>query len=157
MKKQFSIQRGFTLIEILIVFTIIGVLTSLGIAAYASYNSLQVVQTSASDVGNMLTTARSRALSQVKPSTCGTNVLSGYQVDLSQSGSSYTLSAVCGSKQPMKTSSLPPQVTFDVSTPASVFFAVSSGTVATPATIKVNGYGRTKTITISGTGNVSIN
>jgi prepilin-type N-terminal cleavage/methylation domain-containing protein len=147
---------GFTLIELLVVFALIAMLTAFGIASYSAYNSSQIVQSSASTVATLLNTARSRAISQVIPSSCGTNFVTGYQVDITVTGQQYTLSAMCGSKQVVSTNNLPSQVTFATGSTATIVYAISSGTVATPATILITGYGKTKTITVNGTGNVAI-
>jgi len=150
-----SINQGFTLIEMLVVLSFIGILTSLGIASYSSYNSSQSVQSSATDVETLLASAKSRAISQVIPSSCGTNPLTGYQVDFTISAGQYTLSAICGSKQVQSTNALPSQITFATGSTASVLFSVATGTVS-PATILITGYGKTKTITVSQTGIISV-
>jgi prepilin-type N-terminal cleavage/methylation domain-containing protein len=149
-------RNGFTLIELLVVFSLIGVITALGIASYSAFNSSQIVQSSASNVATLLNSAKSRAISQVIPSSCGTNFVTGYQVDVTVSGQQYSLSAMCGSKQVVSTNNLPSQISFATGSTSPVVYAISSGTVATAATILVTGYGKTKTITVSKTGNVAV-
>lgn len=149
--------KGFTLIELIVVFSLIGILTSLGIASYAAYNSSQIVQSSATTVVTQLNSARSLAISQVIPTSCGTNYLTGYQVDITPNGQQYTVSAMCGSKQVISTYNLPKQLTFVSGSTTPVFFAVSTGIVATTATIQVTGYGKTKIITVTTAGSISTN
>lgn len=150
-------MKGFTLVELLIVFAIVGILTTLGIAAYNSYNSNQTVQSSAADVETMLNTAKSRSLTQVIPTSCGVVPVTGYQVDVTIAAQQYTLSAKCGSLQVITTANLPPNVTFAAGSTPSVFFNISTGTVASTATISITGFGKTKKVTVSPTGDVSVN
>ena len=153
----FSSPAGFTLIEIVIVFAIIAILTSLGLAAYNTYNGDQEVQSSAIDVETMLNLAKSRSLTQVIPASCGTNSVTGYQVDVTIGSQQYTLSAICGSKQVVETNNLPPRITFANGSTTTVFFNISTGAVASNGTILITGFGNTKTITVSQTGDVSVN
>lgn len=150
-------MKAFTLIELILVFALIGVLTSLGIASYSTYNGTQAVQSSSADIENILRTAQSRAISQVKPSNCGNNALTGYQVDITVNSQDYSLSALCGSKQVITSRQLPTQVSFANGSTASVFFALASGTVANTGTIIINGYGKIKTVTINKTGSITVN
>lgn len=153
-----SFEDGFSLLELLTVFGIIAILTSLGVAAYNSYNSSQTVQSSANDVATMLNTAKSKSLTQVIPASCGTNPVTGYQVDITINGGLYTLSAFCGGKQIITQNNLSPGITFVNGSTTTVFFNIGTGTVASTATITISqtGTSKTKTITVSQTGDVSI-
>lgn len=154
--KLFTKGKGFTLIELIVVFSLIGILTSLGIASYAGYNSSQIVQSNASNLVTQLNSAKSLSISQVIPTSCGTNYVTGYQVDVTPNGKQYTVSAMCGSKQVVSTYNLPTPLTFGSGSTSTVFFAISTGIVASTATITVTGYGKTKTVTVTPTGSVSI-
>lgn len=155
--RLFLFVQGFTLIEMLIVLSLIGTLTSLGIASYSSYNSTQVVLSASTNVEDLLAEAHSQAISQVIPSSCGSNSLSGYQINVTPNGQQYTLSAICGFTQVISTNSLPSQLSFGNGSNASIIFNASTGTIATPATIQITGFGKTHTISISTSGDISMN
>lgn len=84
---NFSKQTGFTLIELIVVFSIITILSSVGIAGFVTFSRSQTVDTYMKEFKTTLLTARSRALSQLRDQTCfssGFNSqgyeLQGYQV-----------------------------------------------------------------------------
>lgn len=80
---------GFTFIELIVVFTVTTIIGTIGIASLASYNHSQEVATAALDLKTLIQHARSLAVSQVKPSSCPTDLsnpnnnssLLGYEVD----------------------------------------------------------------------------
>lgn len=149
------IRSGFTLIELLVVFAIVGILTGVGMASYASYNNNQSVRNARADVLNMLSTAKSRAISQAKPSQCGTTSLTAYRVTFVSP--QYSLVVLCGgTTHILSTQELPSGVIFDVGSASSVTFAVSRGT-STQSTVSLSGFGKTNTINISSTGNIMSN
>lgn len=150
-------MKGFTLIELLIVFTFIALLTVLGIAAYSTYTSTQLVQSSAADVATMLSTAKVQSLSQVIPSSCGANPVTGYEVDITIGGQQYVYSILCGTKQTVKTGNLPPNVMFTNSSTPTITFPIATGAPTSSGTITVTGYGKTKVITVSQTGAITQN
>ena len=151
-------MKGFTLIELVVVFALIGVLTSIGVTSYTVYNSTQTIQIATGDVLNLLSTAKSRALSQVKPPQCAGKTLSGYQITITAPGSSYAMTVQCGGNSYLiESRQLPPNITFVGGSTASIIFGVSSGTSANPAIINMTGYGKTKTISVQTTGNIISN
>lgn len=155
--RHFPPSLGFTIIELLVVFTFIGILTSLGIASYSSYTSSQSVQTAATNFVNLLHTAQSRSLSQVIPSSCASGTMIGYEVDIATGGQQYSLTALCGaSRIPISTAALPYGVTFGTGPGSSVIFNISSGTVVTPVTFTINSYNKIRTIKVSQIGNVML-
>lgn len=95
-------QAGFTLIELIIVFSIITILSSVGIASFVSYSRSQSIDTTMKEFKTTLFTARSRALSQLRDSACFSNgftgqgyELQGYQVVACCSFGSLCLSQQC--------------------------------------------------------------
>ncbi len=151
-------SRGFTLIELMVVLSVTAVLGTLGIAGFVNYNQVQTLQVSANDLATTLNVARSRALSQVKGSSCSAKILEGYTVDISIP-KSYTLSSRCsGVTSNLDTKTLPQNVSFKSpdTSPTSFFFPVLSGGVQTGGNIVITGFGRDKIITVNSLGGVSI-
>ncbi|MBI2028736.1 MAG: prepilin-type N-terminal cleavage/methylation domain-containing protein [Candidatus Levybacteria bacterium] len=105
-------SQGFTLIELIVVFSVMSILSAFGIASFNSYNETKVLQNAAIDVANTLNLAKSRALSQVKPNTCGANALEGYGVDM-LSNKDYQLIAYCTTTHIISAGSLPDSVDFE--------------------------------------------
>lgn len=79
-------EKGFTLIELIIVFTIFTILSGVGVASFVTYSRSQAVDNSLRELKTTVYTARSRALSQLKDSSCVSNGTSlqllGYEVVL---------------------------------------------------------------------------
>lgn len=84
--KFFQQKQGFTLIEILIVISVIAIISVTGIAALSTFQTNQLMNTTAKDLVSTLNLAKSRARTQVKPSVCTDPepdlVLDGYGVRL---------------------------------------------------------------------------
>lgn len=76
------VQKGFTLIELIIVFSVMVVLSSIGIASFVIYSHSQSIDTTIKDVRTALFTARSRALSQLRDSSCFSNGFTGQGYEL---------------------------------------------------------------------------
>src|SRR5260221_9581049 len=90
---QFTVhskERGFTLIELIIVFSVTAILSMIGIASFVAFSQSQNMTNAILDLKTMLLTARSNALSQVKPSVCGVQQLQGFQVNVCCSGGCYS-------------------------------------------------------------------
>ena len=63
-------EKGFTLLELIVVFSIIAILSTIGLASFVNYSKAQILQGSANDIISTLNTAKSKAASQIKPNTC---------------------------------------------------------------------------------------
>lgn len=148
-----NVQKGFTLIELIVVFSTIAFLSIIGIASYRSYGESQALVSSAQDFVTTIQLAKSRANSQVKPPDCQGQLLDGYNVDISTN--TYALNVVCsGNSFPLQTVTLPNNITFDQdkTTTLKVFFPVITGAVGGGGTIAITGYGKTKCITVDSLG-----
>lgn len=174
-------QRGFTIIELVVVFSIIAVLSIIGVAAFVNYSRVQTVESAASNLSSFFVVAKSRASAQVKPTSqaplCDSSkVLNGYKVIICQTSTSdvlcsdpnsYVLAVVCSDPAVSSNSSnpsykidskiLPKNVTFSPSpTSTIIFFPVISSGVAGPGIISLSGYGFTKTITVDSVGGIQV-
>lgn len=149
-------SAGFTLLELIIVFTVIALLSTIGIASFVSYSRNQTLVQAAANLENTLNLAKSQSLSQVKPAVCSGQALNGYQVDLNTLNNSYTLSVICLSSHSIQQTFLPGNITFSSQTTASSIFypIISSGATGGGTKIVLTGYGKTFTITIDDNGNV---
>lgn len=152
-------QKGFTLIELMVVLSITAVLGTLGIAGFTVYNQIQILQTATSDVMSVLNLAKSRAQSQVKPSAlCSSSeTLDGYAVEILALSKKYPLYLVCsGSYKPVveEAKTLPKGVSFDAN--KSLFYPIQRGGAQDADEIVISGYGRSKTVTVNSLGGVSV-
>lgn len=155
---------GFTLIEIIIVFTVLAILSVVGMASYSNYNQAQTLNNEANNLGNAIKVARSNALSQVKGnSVCSGNTLAGYQVQVYINGApskanTYELSAVCssGALGPKTLYKMAPNITILSAAPTSIIFSPIITGGLTPGTIVLHGYSKDKTLTIGADGRIDI-
>ncbi|GEM_PF-927966 len=146
-------EWGFTLIELMAVFAIFGILSSVSIWSYTSSNNSQVYESAASDFTNLLQTAKSRALSQVKPSGC-TGTLDGYQVFITLPNT-YEIDMVCGGvSTTISQKPLPTGMSFDSTSTGAVVFNTGTGT-AVGGKFILNGFGNTRTIYVYDNGDIT--
>jgi len=163
---------GFTLIELIVVFSVIAILSTAGLAAFVDYSRQQTINTVAQEIKTAIFDARSRASSQV--SICSTgqkfngywivfcpknsdvcpscSVSNSYQMDIECNNSSILVN---GTSKP-----LPPNITITTDS-HSILFGPLSGNVVSPCdninaaswNIAVGGYGKTpQTMTVFNTG-----
>lgn len=146
-------QNGFTLIELMVVISIIALLAGGGVAAFSSFNKTQTLKAAANDLKNNLRLAQSKALSQEKPAGC--SCLNGYQVTIAPS--SYSIQAFCGVESPVPcgaTQSFLVASGVSLSPSSTIRFWVLKGG-ATPAAITISGFGKTPLImTVTKTGEI---
>lgn len=98
--------HGFTIIELIIVFSVLAIISSIGVASFVSYTKSQELRSATLQVKTILQQARSQASAQVKPSSCG--IFQGYEVRICcvpsgsncpacNSSGNYELDAICSS------------------------------------------------------------
>ena len=153
---KLQIPKGFTLVELIVVIGIIAILTSFGIASFASYNNRHTLEMAVADVSTMITTARSRSLSQVKPSQCAAQVLSGYQVVIDVLSGEYTLRVLCGNAYTLETKKIPEDITFGSDATTTIFFPVLTGDLSESSRVPLSGSGVTKVIEVDVNGTVMV-
>lgn len=161
-------KAGFSLIELLVVFSLVTVISGVGFAAFVSYSRKQTIIQASGQVKEIVDSAKFNALSSVKPSSCSSeDQLSGYKVIFCSNalcvtpGADYEASVVCGgSETVIKSGKLSDNITFsndgvsDIC--GTIMFSVISGiTQGVPCQINVNGYGNQSIVTIDSTGHVS--
>lgn len=151
-------QEGFTLIELMVVLSVTAILSTLGIAGFTTYSQIQALQSATNDVATILSLAKSRAQSQVKPSAlCDSfNTLDGYRVEISEP-KSYTLYLRCsGIDKEISEEAKVLAGNINFGSSVSFFFPIQTGGVQTAGQVVISGYGRSKTITVSLVGGISI-
>lgn len=162
-------RGGFSLIELLVVFTIASVISGIGFASFTSYSRRQVVVQAAANFKQTVDLARFNALSQVKPATCSSaKELSNFKVNVClnaicqmTSGIDYELNLTCeGLEQVQVKKKLPQNVSFSnvVGSPtcANLTFNTVSGIITgVPCEIFVNGYSNQIKVSIDSSGHAS--
>jgi prepilin-type N-terminal cleavage/methylation domain-containing protein len=146
--KNFN-NNGFTIIELIVVFSVIAVLSTVGIASFVSFSRAEELQTATNDYINTLNLAKARALSQVKPVGCQ-GALSGYRVDL-VSNQKYALFVVCGGDIEMTHVDLSKNISISnwtTSGARSVFFPIISSGFFGNGNVQMAAYGLYKCIVI---------
>ena len=84
-KKIFNL-KGFTLIELIIVFTVLAILSVGGIAAFVSYSQLQSLSNDRENIIAILNLAKANTTSQLKSAQTCSGALEGYSVIFTTSG-----------------------------------------------------------------------
>lgn len=88
-------RSGYTLIEIIVVVTIIGLLVGASIAGFNTLNQRQTVLSAGREVISIMRTAQQRALAGNKPDGIVCEQLRGYSVKGTVNSNQYTLNTVC--------------------------------------------------------------
>ncbi len=165
-------SAGFTLIELVVVFVVIAILATIGVAALVSYSRAQALNQATSDLYASINSAKSLSSSQVRSMTkpnqqsedslscLNGQVLNGYGISINIAQNFYTLYIQCSGQN--KTNSawdtkLPTGISLDQSSATSIFFPVITGAIVSDKnSVILNGFvGDTKTISID-QGNIRI-
>lgn len=141
---------GFTLIELMVVISIVLIVGTYGLLAYRDFGRRQVVTQAAEQVRTVLVRTRQRALSGERPTGCS-GPLSAYQFTYTNNQATYSVGPICQTSPSPETASLDPE---HPSSPSVVF--IQSGSSPCPTSFKFNVLGNGTslssdcTITVSG-------
>jgi prepilin-type N-terminal cleavage/methylation domain-containing protein len=164
-EKQSSIaQNGYTLIEILVALTIIGLLFGFGYASFRDFSRRQAVKDAAKIIQGDLRLAQENAISGLKPEGvggCGTsNTLNSYGFRI-VSASEYIIEANCGvTPAPfIKDVNLPTGITIQTPLPSVLEFKVlgqgtNVGSTNWTLTLIQSGTTNTTTVTVTAGGEI---
>lgn len=148
-------DAGYTLIELLITLTIVGLLFGFGFVNFRDYSRRQHLASVATAIKGDLRLAQEKALSGEMPTGC-TN-LAGY--DFNTSPNSYQILANCVADVVVKTVALPADITASATYGTVSFKVLGSGT-SLPAggqaviTLTQIETGQTKTVTVTAGGEI---
>jgi prepilin-type N-terminal cleavage/methylation domain-containing protein len=174
------LSQGFTLIELVVAFSIMAILSTIGVASFVSYSQSQVLQQTENDLATALNTAKSLSASQVTSYSVNNNVnalkcnngesFGGYGVRINTAASPnyfYIYIMCSGAEKPsyppgvnsqQTVQKLPSNVSFDTApgkiTTSDVSFPVLNGGVIGSGIITIKNSltstGKTVTIDIGG-------
>jgi prepilin-type N-terminal cleavage/methylation domain-containing protein len=167
--RYWKIQRnnGFTLIELMVVFSLMALVSGIGFVSFSSYNQKQIVNQAAQDIKLIFDNAKFNALSSVKvSSSCKNSTLVGYKIVLCSKASclgsvadSYEIDVMCSDVDSLLYSKkLPQNVTIDEASTCEVvkYNTLSNFVEGGPCEIIVTGYNISNTIQIDSGGNASV-
>jgi prepilin-type N-terminal cleavage/methylation domain-containing protein len=151
-------QNGYTLIEILVVLTIIGLLFNFGYVSFRDFSRRQAVAGAAKTIQGDLRLAQENATSGQKPSGCNTTLDSyGFNV---QSSSRYTIEANCAATPPIvKDVTLASGIAISNPSPNPLQFKIlgqgtNIGDTDWTLTLTQAGTGNTATVTVTSGGEI---
>ncbi len=164
LKDKFT-NKGFTLVELTIVFSIIALVGSIGYASYTTFSERQTLEQAALNLKSGIDDTKISAISRVKPTGCAaTSVLNGYSINICTGTSCtnmYDIAPVCPPSAPASVPKKRPTnivASFEGQCTNPLIFSAQIGLTSGPCTItlyntKNNAF---KTVCIDAGGNVSI-
>lgn len=133
--KNNTIHAGFSLVELVIVISLISIISGLGFISLRDYSVKQQVSETTNDIITSLRLARSRAQTQVKDTNdpaCQDNPLEGYEMAFTcqSNDCGYMVYPVCGgiNGEVIRTSTFPADVTVSA-VGSQILFRTLTGTV----------------------------
>lgn len=155
-------NKGFTLIEILIVMVVILIISSASYVAFIRFNKQQRINSSYEEVRNTFNEARASALSQTINKCRQSYTLVGHRIDFTST--TYTLLEICDlagvqTTYITKSKTLPSEVTLTANPPSFLFLVLTgefsnSVSPGSPGTIQLTNGTDTKTITVHPIGRI---
>lgn len=156
-----SSRSGFSLIELMVVFSIITIVSGIGFVSFKSYSDRQIISSNAQDIKLAVETAKFNAVSAVKQSGCvSSDALRGYNFNLNPASKTYSISILCGiNEYVVKAKKVSSQVAISSgSTCSKIEFESLTGQISgANCTIILSGYNQTVTLMVDSLGSVSIN
>jgi prepilin-type N-terminal cleavage/methylation domain-containing protein len=165
--RELTNNAGFTLIEILVAFSIVAVITGIGVTSFANISRRQIVYESVTNLKQSIDQARFNAVSGVK-SPCGdSDELVSYRVRICENQSctgtnnNYRIEADCKSQVVLVSQKqMPDAVTFQPAQTGSTcqyvtFNSVRAKASGVPCSVRVKGYEHTINVTVGTQGYVS--
>lgn len=117
-------MKGYTLIEILVVLSIVGIVLGVGYAGFREFSRRQLVASNVKTLKSDVRLATGQALAGKKPAGC-LGVLQGYEFSVDENSGSYTIEAVCSESVGdivVKSVLLPEGLTIGVTSPTPILF-----------------------------------
>lgn len=161
-------NSGFTLLELLVVFTLGIFISGVGIVAFAAYGRSQILTNAATQTKLFIQEVRFTALSSVIPpkasdgSTidCGSSGLLGYKVQIVSAQKQVRSYLLCGNQTSylVKQVKFPSNISIDSTTTCDQiqFDALSAQAAGANCNVIIQGYGAKKNIFVDAGGNVKI-
>ncbi len=156
-------SRGYTLLEILVALSIIGLIFTFGFASFRDFSRRQLLATTKRSLDGNVRIALQKALSGEKPSdpNCDDpNTLTGYNFRV-DSATQYSIEAVCtGGLVETRSVELPSEITISIPSPNPVLFKVLGQGTNIPAlgtvvlTLTQSTTGSTQTVSIHTSGEI---
>lgn len=144
-------KNAFTLIELLIVTSLVGILLTMGVASHNTFNRRRVLRETALALLNNLRHTQTKALSGEKPNAC--TILNGWKLEFL--GGGYQMRAVCTNGEfGEKNFSFPSGVS-KTAGPDSFLFKVLAHGVKGEGEIGLSGFGEIYKIKVSQSGEIT--
>jgi len=143
---------GFTVVELLIILSLMALLFTLGIAQYNRFNRSQSLVKARDELISNLRLTQSKALAAEKPNSC-TEPLSGHKLKFIDNRH-YKIVAVCGEEIDIKTDIALPSGVSKQAGSNEIFFKVLSQGIESDVNLILSGFGETKTVTVSTVGEI---
>ena len=101
-----KLQKGFTLLEVMVAFALISVVSGVGLFSFVEFNQVQEVNQASRDIALFVERARANTNSFIKPAVCENRTLQGYSVkycgadeECQNIDSDYEMTVMCGGEE----------------------------------------------------------